>query len=514
MLVLALFACSDHQLNTVEAGSGGDGPHILVQPEFIDFGTLTGDDEAAVDHFQIISTGTQPVSLQGITLQDGDYASFEILTEVLPQMLEPGQTLNVDVAFHPWGANQVAYAKVISDDPDIGSWPVELTGHADVPELRVTPDPMDFGDIGVGCERRSLATLTSVGGFDVTIDSIAVEGEAFSLISAPALPLTLAPYESTQVEIEFVPAAVAEYQGALVVHSTEAMGTRSAYQLGEGVTDGKYKDEWHIPSGDPPSDIVFAVDASCSMTSDMWKLAGDFEKFITQLENYSTDWRIIVASNDEGCNSTGILTPNTPNYVKTFQDNILWGGFFADWTEALLTINVNAVENTDPGECNANFLRPNAMLHIIDVTDEPEQSFQMGGLPWDENVQRLWDAKGSAALVRVSAIAGPVPAGSCDAAPGTGYDEAVTATGGVFLSICDDWASANNLKLLAEASINQSNFELSNNAVEETIVVTVNGTERSDWSFDVDRNTVVFSGNYPAGGDVVVIKYLGVGSCD
>ena len=515
VLALALsLGCSDHTLNPMAGGSGGDGPHVLVTPEVLDFGTLTGEDEAVLQSFQIVSTGTQPLTLHGVTLQDGDYASFALVTDVEPMTLEPGETLDVEVAFFPYGANQVALAKVITDDPDLPSWPVELSGHADVPELEVDPDPLNHGDIGVGCDRQNTATLTSVGGFDITLETIAIEGDGFSLLSSPVLPMTLAPGESTTVEIEFIPSEQADYEGALVVTSDEAMGTRKALQLGSGVVDGKFKDEWKIPAGDPPSDIVFSVDASCSMTSDMWKLAGDFDTFINQLENYSNDWRIIVASNDDGCNSTGILTPNTPNYEQVFADNILWGGFFADWTEALLTINVNAIENTDSGECNQNFLRPNAMLHIIDVTDEPEQSVEMGGATWDENVQRLWNKKGSAALVRVSAIAGPVPNGCGDASPATGYAEAVAATGGVFLSICDDWASANNLKLLAEASVNQSNFELSNNAVESTILVTVNGSERWDWTFDTARNTVVFDGDFPAGGDQVVIKYMGVGACD
>ena len=39
-----------------------------------------------------------------------------------------------------------------------------------------------------------------------------------------------------------------------------------------------------------------------------------------------------------------------------------------------MTQTRNAVDNTDPGECNAGFMRQNAMLHIIMVSDEPEQS--------------------------------------------------------------------------------------------------------------------------------------------
>ena len=514
MLFVLALACSDQQLHKVTEGSGGEGPHILVEPDWLDFGTLDADSEPVLQTFTITSTGTEGLALEAVQLREGDYASFELLTIVEPHAMEPGESLSIDVLFHPWGNEQEARAIVLSNDEDVPHWPVDLFGSADVPELQVEPDPLDHGDIGVGCDRENTATITSVGAAPVTISAMEVSGLGFTMLSAPTLPLTLEPGETTTVDIGFEPSAVYDFEGALVVTSDEAMGVREALQLGAGVTDGSYVDDWYIPEGDPPSDILFSVDASCSMNDDLWDLAQNFETFINELDNYTSDWQVIIGSSDDGCNSGGILRPSTSNYVKTFQDNILWGGFFADWTEALLTINANAVENTDSGECNAGFMRTNALLHIIDVTDEPEQSVEMGGLPWDENVQKIWDKKGSAALVRISAIAGPVPGGCDSADPATGYAEAVTATGGVFLSICDDWASDANLALLAAASVNQSTFELTHPAVESTIVVKVDGSVRTDWTFDVGRNVVIFDDDYPSGGEKVVIAYDGVEACD
>jgi len=514
MLLALTLACSDQQLHTLAAGSGGDGPQILVDPEFLDFGTLDADSEPAMQTFTITSVGTEGLALKDVLLREGDYASFEIITQVEPHAMEPGESIAVDVLFYPWGNDQEARVIVQSNDEDTPNAPVDLYGDADVPELEVDPDPLDHGTIGIGCDRENTATITSVGAAPVTISAVEVTGTGFEMLSAPTLPMTLQPGETTTVDIGFTPEAVYDFEGALVVTSDEAMGVREALQLGSGTVDGSYVDDWYIPDGDPPSDIVFSVDASGSMGDDLWDLAQNFETFINQLDNYTSDWQVIIASSDDGCNTGGILKPSTPNYVKTFQDNILWGGFFADWTEALLTINVNAVENTDSGECNSGFLRKDALLHIIDVSDEPEQSVEMGGLPWNENVQKLWDKKGNAALVRVSAIAGPVPSGCDSADAGTGYAEAVAATGGVFLSICDNWASSANLALLAAASVNQSTFELSHNAVESTIVVKVNGSERHDWTFDATRNVVIFDDDYPAGGDKVVIHYDGVESCD
>ncbi|MCP4224637.1 MAG: hypothetical protein GY773_14965, partial [Actinomycetia bacterium] len=187
-----------------------------------------------------------------------------------------------------------------------------------------------------------------------------------------------------------------------------------------------------------------------------------------------------------------------------FQEALFAWNLENDYTEALLTVNDNAVQNTDSGDCNAGFMRPQAMLHIIDITDEPEQSPR----PWDEIVDSIVTKKGSLALTTISAIAGDYPSGCDDAAAGTGYYEAVDATSGVFLSICQSWATTNNLGLLASASVNQDTFELSQPAQESTIVVEVNGQRQtSGWAYDAASNAVIFASNLPGEGDEVSITY-------
>ena len=130
------------------------------------------------------------------------------------------------------------------------------------------------------------------------------------------------------------------------------------------------------------------------------------------------------SSINNGCNVGGILSANTPNYEQIFQDSVtcmdLWSPYFgtclgggSDYEEALLTVAKNAVENTDPRECNAGFLRQNAMLHVVLVSGEPVQSFDLDGVTWQALTDQIIAKKGSIGQVRVSAIAVPVPCG-CD----------------------------------------------------------------------------------------------------
>ena len=117
-------------------------------------------------------------------------------------------------------------------------------------------------------------------------------------------------------------------------------------------------------------------------------------------------------------------------------------------------------------------------------------------------------------MVRVSGITGSVDSWTC-AHGGTGYWEAINATGGVWLDICSDWSSIESLEQLAQASVILDSYILDNPAIESTIQVTVNGTiNTSDWYFDVDMNAVVFETNIPVEGDQIDVKYGELAICD
>ena len=91
----------------------------------------------------------------------------------------------------------------------------------------------------------------------------------------------------------------------------------------------------------------------------------------------------------------------------------------------------------------------------------------------------------------------------------------MSATGGVFLSICDDWMSSSNLALLAEASIKQESFTLSRSPVASSIEVAVNSQPITDFSYDAAENTVIIGeAEIPEEGYTVDITYSAHVECD
>lgn len=510
---LGLVGCMEQNLNKND-GNGGGAVQIDVLPGSLDFGTLGSGDDPLIKTFTVRSLGSATLSVESMEIEGGAAGSFTILSET-SFALPSGEDQTIEVAFQPVGANdQQAIIFVNSNADNAPKIPVNLYGEGSVSELQIDPDPLRFGGVGVECDALENVTLTNVGTESLTITDIDGGDGIFALSTVPTLPLTLAPQEDTTVRVTFTPDAESDFSSAFTVTSTEPMGARTADLMGEGVIDGAdIIDEWELPE-DPPTDIIFSLDSSCSMNSDIWEMYSNFDAFINELENFSEDWRIIVVNEDDGCNHSGILTPSTANYTGLFQDALFAWNTNDTYTEALLTVNYNAVQNTDSGECNAGFMRPSAMLHIIDITDEPEQSYELTGNDWEYLVDGIIDKKGSAALTTISAIAGDYPSGCDDAAAGTGYYEAVERTGGVFLSICQNWSATSNLGLLASASVNQNRFTLSQPAQESTILIWRNDVGHNNWVYDATTNTVTLNDPVPTEGDTVRIEYTSTGSCE
>ncbi|MEC7984140.1 MAG: choice-of-anchor D domain-containing protein [Myxococcota bacterium] len=510
-LVIPLLACTENNFSNIADSEKGNGPRISITPDTLNFGTARPEDTPVPQSFAISNIGQSDLEVTDLQIQGTDAASFFLVEPFSSFMLPPGASRDVDVVFTPNGANDLMAEVYVSSTDEIDPvLPVGLIGYGAVPELSIIPNPLDMGTMYVGCDTTNQLILSNTGSDDLNIYAIDHTGGVFSLVSVPALPLTLAPGGFTTVDIQYVPELDEVSEGALLVVSDEPEngGIREATQIGVGEYIDEHIQNWENPV-DPPSDILFSVDLSCSMDDDAARLGNNFQSFINQLSNYSNDWQIMVANNDNGCSNSGVLTPSTSNYQSIFSSSV--GCCEGADTERLLTIAQRAIEQTDSSECNAGFLRSNAMLHLVLVSDEPEQSYTS----WQSLVDQIIAKKGAPEHVKVSAIAGDYPHGCSTADPAYGYWDAVNYTGGVFLSICSDWSNPSNLELLAEASVISDSYPLDYPAAETTIEVYVNGQPIvGTWHYDASLNSVVFDSGAPAEGDTILISYGEIAVCD
>ena len=220
------------------------------------------------------------------------------------------------------------------------------------------------------------------------------------------------PGASSDVVIEFEPEAETTDIGKLRVHSNDPRGWVSSTQVGDGEYIDLVKDFFVVPEA-PPVDILFAVDQSCSMDNDNARLAANFSNFISKITTVTSGWRIGVVTNNNGCFKHGYLEETTSAYTGKFNTAVLADDGGSN-TERLLTLSRDALSKTGAGACNNGFLRPDALLHVIMVSDEPEQS----STSWSNLVTQLQGYKADPADVKLSAVAGDYPGGCKTADPG------------------------------------------------------------------------------------------------
>ena len=219
------------------------------------------------------------------------------------------------------------------------------------------------------------------------------------------------------------------------------------------------------------SDILFAIDQSCSMSNDRARLGAGFSAFTETLSMALTGWQVGIVTNDDGCFNNGIITAETPSYPSVMAAAV--DGRGGTFTEALLRLSAEAAEASSIGRCNEGFIREETLLHVIVVSDEPEQSGDPEGY-----LERIQALKGDPERVVVSGVL----AMSCG--DDSGYDDAISETGGLHIDLCDEsWSEL--VDELAVRSIGPTNrVQLSGVPMPGTVSVSVDDVPISSWVLD------------------------------
>jgi hypothetical protein len=193
----------------------------------------------------------------------------------------------------------------------------------------------------------------------------------------------------------------------------------------------------------PRVDILWVVDNSGTMIEERAELGAKFDQFMTRLLESGADYHIgIVSTDTEDPGHTGRLqgTPrvidrSTPEPQAVFAASVqlpLTSGRLERGLDAVRLALSDELLQTD----NAGFLRQDAALFVIVVSDEDDHSLGPVGYytRWLEHLK----GAGDESRVSLSALVGPAPGGCPGAEPGHRYLEVQAATGGLFHSICSE----------------------------------------------------------------------------
>lgn len=228
-------------------------------------------------------------------------------------------------------------------------------------------------------------------------------------------------------------------------------------------------------------DILWVVDDSRSMIEEQQNLSDNLLSFFRFLDEGDVDYQIAVTTTDavtgDGrfVGSPQVLTPATSNVLADFRQNIQVGVGGSAMEEGLAAA-------LDAFERNPDFLRDDAYLFIIFVSDEDDRSF--GDLRYYWRRFEQLKGIGNEKKVSLSAIVGPPSnpeegvAGGCEsengrAVAGDRYATLALETGGLWGSICDPSFAATLEALGAQAVGLKRKFALAQTPDPATLEVRV-----------------------------------------
>ena len=484
-------------------------PDIDVTPGSHQFGALNSVGESDTQTIVISNKGGDTLVIDDVFLFYGT-SNFSI-TDLIVDTLEPGYSTEIVVTYDPETYEHNSdILRILSNDPDEDEVRVGLAGSGDAPVISVTPDYHDFGNVEYGCDDLLDITIENIGNVDLVVDDIDyfitapadLDIEDFEL-TVGLLPWTLSPGTLVSFEIIYTPLDEYDDAGFIEVMSDDPVTPiaisehdgEGAYSL--SVTDNFTQEDFKAV------DILFVIDNSGSMNSHQTSLKNNFDSFINVFGTSGVDFQIAFITTDDASLVDGAIVTSTSydpiGEVNTIIDNI---GTTGSANEKGLHYSYEALQASADAGPGSAFLRTDSKLVVIYVSDEADYTTSVSDSEVSSYISSL---KSSSDLVAAHAVAGDYPSGCSTASFGDGYYDVVNSLGGTFLSICaKDWGA--QMDTLARDSMSLLSFVLSETPVDHTIVVTVDGVETTDWSFDSSQNAVVFN-SAPASGASIDITY-------
>lgn len=385
------------------------------------------------------------------------------------------------------------------------------------PHIVVDPPEVDFGRVEQGTPGPGSVFITNTGSQPLEVRRFEVVPpgvfEVADPVVSPEAPVTLGPNDVVEVQLAFVPSGPGPTAAKLQIFNNDPAEPVVTVDLG-GLGFRVNTDYFTQPGLVDQADILFVVDNSGSMGDDQVKLGNAFDTFINWISDTIVDYRIAVTTTDTSDfvtagvfhGSPAVLDPSTPNLKEAFASNVQVGTTGA-FVERGFQAAALAFSDDNLAGPNANFLRDDARLYIVFVSDEDDQSGE--SVYW--YIDYFADLKGGRDRIYFASISGPPGSGCETAAAGTRYYSIAYTADGFWGSICQPNFGYQLLQLGFAVSGLYGQFSLTQPATPGTLEVYVDDVLLEygvDWELNESNNAVKFyPASIPAAGSTIKVVY-------
>lgn len=515
MIWTLLWGCIETELDTGEAQVQEERVFAYeISETAVSFGEQAVN-ELVESEIRITNTGNVAVLFIGMSYTEGN--GMEVGAAPGP-VIQPGNDMSLPVTWLPAVTGELSGEITLElaenpTAPETTVLPVSIKSMG--PQLSLSTDSYDFGEIPVGCASEFSLTLTNTGNTDLLVDQLTLSGDTAYVMEQQAdpFPWTLAPFGSKEVTVHYAPEINGTEIASLIVDSNA--GQEISNITGFGQVDGANTLTWTVGERARSTFIFHANECV---------IEGNFGTYSQQLEDSLPAFYQALLDNQSPFrvafiwNRNGIGT-GTVDYI----DESYTAAQATDLTLAMITDGANAGDNDGSYDTLLAALRENedwlfededwedSKLNLVALNRDQEQSTTAGTVA----VSTAQGYKDDPDNVVFHAIAGPPPSGCGTAESFAGFKSAVDATGGTFSSICEpNWDSSME-KLVAGSVAGAEYFALNGTVLTSSITVKLDGAKVTEgWSFNSSLNAVVFdSESYPSRGTEVEIYYLKSDAC-
>lgn len=479
-LVLTSDASFAPEHRTTLTGSARPLPpcQLALRPAALDFGLVAPGASRTLE-LGVVNLLDTACRLTELRLGEASDASFTLPEGAIAERWLPGfAEWRVPVAFAPQAEGAALQGELLfsTSDPTLPRARVELRGASDVDCLRFEPESVEFGSQLPDCstaDREVRIVNVCADALDVTgIELHPGPSAEFLLHGAPQLPLTLAPGLSSTFLVAYRPEEAGVDLGFVSVHTAQAPEPSLVRLFGRGANDASTS-ETFLQRATRRTDLLFVIDNSGSLSEEQAQLGAGLPALLRGLASGGpevdfhlgvTTTGLAPAGDCPGGASGGedgrlfpvdgshprILGPGTPDLDAAWA-HLTTVGICASQEFGLeaarRALSSPVIDRADdprhpePADGNLGLLREDALLTVVFVSDEDDQS---AGTTL-EYAEFLRGAKGDWGADRVvaSAIVGDRSIGCATAEAGTRYLEVVDRTAGVAASFCAaDWGPA------------------------------------------------------------------------
>jgi hypothetical protein len=352
--------------------------------------------------------------------------------------------------------------------------------------------------------------------------------------------------EQVEFRARYKPVDVGEDTGSIAIQTAQLTEPYVVTLAGRGAHEAIQTDVF-AQDAQPKVDVLLVVDNSCSLSNKQESLARNFDSFIKFAVSQKVDYHIAVTSTGVdrahgGSADSGnppdengrfiplnnsrprVITPNTPGAQQVFAENVKVGTS-GNYAEMLIRPAYLALSNPNITGHNANFLRDDAHLAVVVVSDAKDQD----SVPLAFYQNFFLNIKGFRRQ-NMFTFSGIIPTLNSSPGGGCSYDEStdgqsmrtrelVQRTGGVYDEICTpDWSKT--LEKLGQLTFGyRTRFFLSNTpdmTYTEPIDVQVDGQSYpaqgpfgdTRWTYNSTANAIDFEPlAVPEPGSTLTISY-------